>query len=173
MVAHHAQSVGIPPPVALTMMIVGRWTWGRSAYRWTKSAATMALAIRAKSLSASVMRSLGNNRNTRPSRPPVPAHDLSQMSQSAVAWRLSPFNGLQGSRLRAIFVAKTDQMADNLPHNPEHPGKDRFYPRCGGDIGENGHVIECPCLGIVSGRTPQNAHPGCIGCHDRHDDRVV
>ena len=42
---------------SLTMMIVGRWTWGRSAYRWTKSAATMALAIRAKSLSASVMRS--------------------------------------------------------------------------------------------------------------------
>src|SRR6476620_9719375 len=44
------------------------------------------------------------------------------------ARRLSPFNGSQGSRLRAIFVAKTDQMADNLPHNPEHPGKDRFYP---------------------------------------------
>src|SRR3954451_12520690 len=69
MVAHHAQSVGIPPPVALTMMIVGRWTWGRSAYRWTKSAATMALAIRAKSLSASVMRS----RRQQPEYAPVKA----------------------------------------------------------------------------------------------------
>src|SRR3954470_8323768 len=71
----------------------------------------------------------------------------SAVAGRAVARRLSPFNGSQGSRLRAIFVAKTDQMADNLPHNPEHPGKDRFDPRCGGDIGENGHVIECPCLG--------------------------
>src|SRR3954465_12880980 len=69
MVAHPAQSVGIPPPVALTMMIVGRWTWGRSAYRWTKSAATMALAIRAKSLSASVMRS----RRQQPEYAPVKA----------------------------------------------------------------------------------------------------
>src|SRR4051794_20879295 len=56
---------------------------------------------------------------------------------------------------------------------PRTSGKRSVLPRCGGDIGENGHVIECPCLGIVSGRTPQNAHPGCIGCHDRHDDRVV
>jgi hypothetical protein len=44
---------------------------------------------------------------------------------------------------------------------PRTSGKRSVLPRCGGDIGENGHVIECPCLGIVSGRTPQNAHPGC------------
>src|SRR3954466_3018925 len=28
---------------------------------------------------------------------------------------------LVSATLRAIFVAKTDQMADNLLHNPEHP----------------------------------------------------
>src|SRR4051812_50037941 len=88
------------------------------------------------------------------------ARNRYQMSQSAVAWRLSPFNGLQGSRLRAIFVAKTDQMADNLPHNPEHPGKDRYYPRCGGGNRGEGPVIEGPRLRGGFRRTTQKAHPG-------------
>src|SRR4051794_41787116 len=42
---------------------------------------------------------------------------------------------LVSATLRAIFVAKTDQMADNLLHNPEHPGKDRFYPAAAGASG--------------------------------------
>src|SRR4051812_49951612 len=88
------------------------------------------------------------------------ARNRYQMSQSAVAWRLSPFNGLQGSRLRAIFVAKTDQMADNLPHNPEHPGKDRFYPRCGGGIGEEGQANAGPGPGVVSRPKPPKSPPG-------------
>jgi hypothetical protein len=35
---------------------------------------------------------------------------------------------------------------------------------------EYGHVIECPCLRVVRGRTPQNAHPSSIRCHDRHNN---
>src|SRR3954468_11372378 len=115
MVAHHAQSVGIPPPVALTMMIVGRWTWGRSAYRWTKSAATMALAIRAKSLSASVMRS----RRQQPEYAPVKA------ACSSPVW-LNPL--LRHQRVCASRCTVLQWVGSrSLPENPvwEAYGKPR------------------------------------------------